>query len=256
METQIQKSWRGRNELPVLKRLDLKFDVQLLREDLKVFAAGKVWDGLGSDYASLCETHTRLPKMFFRPEELEGIDCVCDLDWEKSSYQQLSLTEFDPSYDLNRREEKSGSVWDTRVAKRSPKAEQRWFGKSKKDVPGYLAFVLNSVKGAHRARFAQLAPQNRVKPHIDYDTLYGIRIHIAIDTNEFCYNGGWDHEGQEVRHHIPADGSVWFVNPGVKHYAVNDGKTPRNHLIISVDSQELLDPVGRKEAFDHPTRHI
>jgi hypothetical protein len=35
-------------------------------------------------------------------------------------------------------------------------------------------------------------------------------------------------------------GSVWFVNPGVKHYAINNGATSRNHLIISMDSQEFL----------------
>ena len=54
-----------------------------------------------------------------------------------------------------------------------------------------------------------------------------------------CFNGGWDKSGNEVKQHIPADGSVWLVNPGVKHYAVNGGNTARNHLIISLDSQDL-----------------
>lgn len=39
---------------------------------------------------------------------------------------------------------------------------------------------------------------------------------------------------------MPADGHVWFVNPGVKHFAVNHGSTERVHLIISADSQSLL----------------
>jgi len=233
-------SWKSRFELPVLKRLNLTVDLERLKAELGDFASGKVWDGLGSDYASLCETHTRLPKMFFTEQELEGVSCVCDIDFTKSSYQQLSLTEFDDTYSLDERTEKSGSAWDERVAKQKPEADERWFRKLKTDVPPYMREILASFPGSHRARFALLAPHSNVKPHIDYDTLYGIRIHIALETNEGCFNGGWDKEGNEVRNHIPADGSVWFINPGVKHYAVNEGDTPRNHLIISLDTQSII----------------
>lgn len=236
----MHTTWKNRWELPVIRRLDFRVDIDRLRSELREYAAGKVWDGLGSDYASLCETHTKLPKMFFKDQELEGIDCVCDLDWTKTSYQQLSITEFDESYDLEQRKEKSGSVWDERIAKHKKDADERWFRKVKDDVPQYMREIMQMFPGAHRARFSTLAPRSTVKPHIDYDTLYGIRIHIALETNEHCYNGGWDQEGNEVKYHIPADGTVWFVNPGVKHYAVNDGDTPRNHLIISLDTQSIL----------------
>jgi hypothetical protein len=236
----MHTTWKNRWELPVIRRLDFRVDINRLRKELGDYAQGKVWDGLGSDYASLCETHTKLPKMFFKDQELEGIDCVCDLDWTKTSYQQLSITEFDEDYDLTQRTEKSGSVWDERIAKHKKDADERWFRKVKDDVPPYMREIMQMFPGAHRARFSTLAPRSTVKPHIDYDTLYGIRIHIALETNEHCYNGGWDQDGNEVKDHIPADGSVWFVNPGVKHYAVNDGDTPRNHLIISLDTQSIL----------------
>ena len=97
--------WKSRYELPVIDRLDYRFDINRLRDELKQFAQNKVWDGLGSDYAHMCETHTKLPKMFFKEEELKEVDCVCDLDWETSSYQQLSLTEFDETYDLSQCEQ-------------------------------------------------------------------------------------------------------------------------------------------------------
>lgn len=236
----MHTTWKNRWELPVIKPLDFRVDINRLRTELSDFSKGKVWDGLGSDYASLCETHTKLPKMFFKDEELEGIDCVCDLDWEKTSYQQLSITEFDEEYDLSQRTEKSGTVWDERIAKHKKDADERWFRKIKEDVPPYMREIMAMFPGAHRARFSTLAPRSTVKPHIDYDTLYGIRIHIALETNDQCYNGGWDQDGNEVKYHIPADGSVWFVNPGVKHYAINDGDTARNHLIISLDTQSIL----------------
>ena len=237
----MSRNWKSRHNLPVIAQLDYRFDIERLQQELKQFAADKIWDGLGSDYANMCETHTKLPKMFFKEEELDKVDCVCDLDWEKTSYQQLSLTEFDETYDLSQRTELSGSAWDNRVAKQDPKADERWYRKVKNDVPSYLREVLDTFVGSHRTRFANLAPNSEIKPHIDYDTLYGVRLHIALETNNKCFNGGWDKHGNEIKQHIPADGSVWLVNPGVKHYAVNGGNTTRNHLIISVDSQEIIE---------------
>lgn len=235
--------WKSRYELPVIKKLNLRFDIERLKAELKNYSGGRLWDSLGSEYASLCETHTRLPKMFFKEDELKNVSHVCDLDWQHTSYQQLTLTEFDPDYNLLNRKEHSGSCWDQRIAKKAPDADERWYRKLKMDTPDYLKQILTSIKGAHRARFARLAAKSEVKPHIDYDTLYGIRIHIPIETNENCVNGGWDREGHEVIEHLPADGSAWFVNPGVKHFARNDGNSPRTHLIVSVDSQELVSSI-------------
>lgn len=234
-------TWKNRHELPVIKRLNIRFDIEKLRKELESYSENKVWDSLGSDYASLCETHTRLPKMFFKDEELKNINHVCELDWKNTSYQQLSLTEYDSTYTLNERTEKSNTIWDKKIAKNNSNADERWFRKIKNDVPPYMKYIINFFEGkAHRVRFANLFGNSVVKPHIDYDTTYGIRLHIAITTNKDCYNGGWDKNLNEIREHIPSDGSVWFVNPGVKHYAVNNGNTSRNHLIISLDSQYIL----------------
>ena len=244
------KKWKKRNELPVLAKLDISVDIEKLREELKTFEAGKTWDGLGYDYAFMCETHTKLPKMFFNEKELSQVDCITELDWEKASYQQLSLVEFDEGFDLSQRTEKSNTAWDKRIAKGKPEADERWYRKMKNDVPEYMREVYNLFPGAHRSRFARLAPKSDIKPHIDYDTQYGIRLHIAIDTNESCFNGGFDKDGNEIKYHIPADGSVWFINPGYKHYAVNEGDTPRNHLIISIDSQEVLEKYLKDTVYD------
>ena len=56
----------------------------------------------------MCETYTKLPSMFFKKEELEGVERACDIDWERASYQQISLVDFDESYNLDQRTEKSG----------------------------------------------------------------------------------------------------------------------------------------------------
>ena len=233
---------KKRYALPVLKRLNLQFDIEELQQSYEQFIKGRIWDGLGNEYASLCEKHTKLPKMFFKDEELKKVNHICDLEWEKTSYKQLSLTDFDEKFKLNasKKKKKEASIWNHRIALRSPKADERWFSKIKKDVPEYLRFVLNTIGNTHRTRFASLAPKSLIKPHIDYNTDYSIRIHIAIKSNNQCVNGGWDKDGNLHESHIPADGSAWFINPGVRHFANNEGKTERVHLIISVDSQRLL----------------
>jgi len=237
----MSAKWKSRFELPVIGKLDIRVDIDRLRKELAEYSKDKVWDGLGSEYVSLCETHTKLPKMFFKDEDLSGVARVCDLNWETASYRQLSITEFDETYSLEDRTEKSNSVWDTRIAKHKVEADERWFKKIKSDVPPYMKEILAKFDGkAHRTRFSNLSAKSSVKPHIDYDTTYGIRLHIAVNTNDQCYNGGWDKDGNEIKFHIPADGSVWFINPGVKHYAINNGDCDRNHLIISVDSQSIL----------------
>jgi hypothetical protein len=234
--------WKSRKELPLLKKLGIKFDADQLLNAYRDYEKCHTWDGLGSEYASLCKTHTKLPKMFFRPDELEGANTICEMDWKNLSYQQLSLTEWDDSYSLNERKEKSLSRWDTRIAKGKPEADERWYRKRHNDLPGYFHHVLDSLgaEKTHRARFAKLLPHSKVKAHIDYDTTYGIRLHIPIITNDKCWFGGTAADGSEEKHQMLADGSVYFINPGLKHWATNEGDEERVHLIISVDSHDLI----------------
>lgn len=236
--------WKKRTELPVYKQLkQFSFDPDLLREAYQEYVNNKTWDGIGNEYAAMCETYTKLPSMFFKKEELEGVERACDIDWERASYQQISLVDFDESYNLDQRTEKSGTRWDTTVAKNNPRADERFFRKRHQDVPEYFNHVLDTIgrEIVHRTRFAKLNPKSQIKPHIDYNTEYGIRLHIPIITNEGCTFGGIDPvTGETQERHFPTDGSVWFINPGVKHWAKNDGDQERVHLIISVDSQEIL----------------
>src|SRR5690606_9545729 len=175
--------WKNRFDLPVMARLPIQIDIDKLKAEMKDFIHNRSWDGLGAEYSSLCESHQRLPKMFFTREELELHGCISDLNWEYSSYKQLALTEFDKNYSLSNRTEMSGSLWDTRIAKKNPKADERWFRKKVKNLPPYMSEIIDQLGGVHRSRIAALAPGARVKPHIDYDTLYGIRLHIALETN-------------------------------------------------------------------------
>ncbi len=232
--------WKKHNEVPPYRRLDYQFDIDSLRRDLEIFKERqKEWDGLSSDYGGLCRSHTGLPKMFFATEELEKVSCLSEVEWSKASYAQMSLTEFDDGFSLKDRTTKSQSHWDRRIAKNDPAADERWYRRVKESVPPYLKEVLNTFEGFHRSRIARLAPHSEIKPHVDYDTTYSLRVHIPIQTNDGCRNFFiLNDQREEV--HFPADGSAWLINPGILHGAYNSGSEFRDHLIISVDSQELL----------------
>jgi hypothetical protein len=242
MEIQSQAPWKSRENLPVAARLNIQFDPVQLLAAYNEFTAARRWDSLGSEYIQLCETHTRLPRMFFKDEEIKNVSHICEMDWENVSYQQMTLTEIDADYSLDQRTQKSQSVWDHRIAKRKKSADERWYRKRTTGLPPYLHKVLDDLglNETHRARFAKLKAGSQIKPHIDYDTTYSIRVHIPIITNEKCFFGGINSAGKAETFHMPADGFVWFINPGIKHWAENLGSEDRVHLIISIDSHELI----------------
>lgn len=232
--------WKTRYELPVIAKLNFSVDIDKLKKEVEEYVQKKSWDAFGSEYYKLCEAYTIIPETFFEKAYNDTGD-MCNIDWETSPYRQIGITEFDSDFSLEKRNVKSYSPWDKRISRKDPILDERWYRKMKDDVPPYLKEILQNFNNVHRTRFSELAPNSEVKPHIDYDTTYSIRLHIAITTNDGCVNGGWDKNGNEVIHHIPADGSVWFINTGVKHYAKNMGDTPRNHLIIGLDDQSVIE---------------
>lgn len=232
---------KKRNELPGWKKLDLSFDIERLRADLNLLESRVSWDGLNAEYRSLCEIFEQLPPFFME----EGYDV--STHGESVAYKQLALTEFDSQFSLNQRLERSGTFWDKTSPHRNPKADERFYRKLRDNIPDYLLHVVKTFSPyVHRARFARLAPGHMVKPHIDYDTSYSIRLHIPIVTDESCKIGVQYKDGSKEEVHFAADGSVYFVNQGLLHWATNPSANPRVHLILSVDSQKFLNLVPQK----------
>ena len=46
--------------------------------------------------------------------------------------------------------------------------------------------------------------------------------------------------GKSIKKHLPADGQVYFLNTGLKHWAENNSNENRIHLIVDTKSQEDL----------------
>lgn len=225
--------WKSRDHFPVISKIkDLQFDSEQLLKDYFKILETKKYDSLGKEYDGLCKTHNKLPSFFLKTNENTDAH---------ASYSQLALSEWDENYSLDKRPSRSGTIWDRTYAKKNILADERFYGKPIDGIPSYLASVLKEFRPyLHRCRFAKLNPHCEVKPHIDYDTTYSIRLHIPILTNDKCINGGISKDNVIIETALPADGTVWFVNQGVKHWAKNDGDTPRVHLILSIDSQKFI----------------
>ena len=219
--------WKNKKQLPVFKKLkQFHFDVDKLVESYYE-SLDKDWNSMTNEYSKFTDVHKETTKAF-------------DKD-----YAQLALTTFDDNFSLSDRTEKSGSIWDRRVAKGNPNGDERFYRKRKEDIPEDINHVLDTIGKdvVHKTRFALLPAGAEIKPHVDHDTKYGLRIHIPIITNDRSVYGGVDNEGNVHEEHFPADGGAWFINPGVRHWVRNEGDTGRVHLIVSCDSQEILDEV-------------
>ena len=227
---------KKRANLPALLKLKMTVDIERLRAEFNEMETRANWDGLGAEYAGLCIQHDQLPPFFLKEGEQTHGGAAGD-----ASYQQLALSEFDPAFDLTMRSERNGTFWDHKSPKNATQADERFYRKPVAGIPTYMASVLDRFRPAlHRARFAKILPNSEVKPHIDYDTTYSVRLHIPIETSAECLIGINAPEGI-IEQHLPADGSIWFLNQGHKHWATNPTTKPRVHLILSIDSQSVLE---------------
>ena len=104
----------------------------------------------------------------------------------------------------------------------------------------YIEEVLDMFSEPTRTRFCVIEPGGYMKPHIDYNTDYSVRYQIPITTNDWCHVGVQRKGEKPELIHMPADGSIWFMNQGFNHAAWNMGKTDRVHLIICVNGQDEL----------------
>jgi hypothetical protein len=161
-------------------------------------------------------------------------------------YRQLYLTEFDESKSNGEIKSTEKSIYSRtkRLNKNStlytPEADELNYGIRNSLVTGILTNILNSFTSkVTRVRFAYLAPNYSIKPHVDYDPSYICRYHIPLITNKDCMIGSYN--GNYItKTHFPADGRVYFLNTGKKHWAENFSNKPRIHLLIDVHGQDEM----------------
>ena len=90
-----------------------------------------------------------------------------------------------------------------------------------------LGEVLASLENIGQARLLKLESGESYTAHTDPDD----RIHLPIITNEYSFLV--DISNNHL-YHLPADGSLWYMDTSCTHVAANWGPRPRIHLNIRV----------------------
>lgn len=81
-----------------------------------------------------------------------------------------------------------------------------------------------------RVRLMFLEPGKSYSMHMDSEP----RLHIAIKTNKNALITIRNSFGDMVNEHIPANGSLWWIDTTKMHTATNNGSSDRIHLVASI----------------------
>jgi hypothetical protein len=221
-----------RHLLPNFKKINLEFNVDKLKQALQ--SSPQKFDDLLSGYKDISEAFPHDEESFGlafptaeearqyckemgRPIAVYSDNGRWRIGKESLLYFQMAITEYDGVGDPK---------LETSYAKLVSWAKGTYFEK-----------VIDSFKGGvTRVRVARMLPGCHVKKHIDYNTDFSVRYHVAINSED----GNWlevHRRGESERLHIPEDGSCWFVNQGWPHEAKNEGPQIRDHLVLSVKNQ-------------------
>ncbi len=232
----------SRHSYPFLVKTDYKFDLDKLREEMVAIEKENGWDDMTNEsklVAGLIQGRKRLT------------DAFANEDGQYHDYKQMIVTDIDRSaVDENKYAKVDDSekftTYKTDMKRKTAIQDEALYGnlRSVMDVAPYTSEMLKSFPDPlARVRYAKLKPNFAIKPHIDYNTTYGMRYHIALYTNDKCKVGfrrNKTHEFEEF--HIPADGHLYYFNQGFEHFANNYSDEERIHIVIGLGGQNLMEP--------------
>lgn len=254
---------KKRQHLPLMAKLNFKVDIDKLKAEF--FQMGydnyEMYNGL--DYGNNTEdglvVRRVLLEYFLTDEEKEARKDKLVADGG-DAYKMLCLTEFNGDPESHSKgladELKESGLTPQQFARRlekvsdpshpnyTPIADEKLYDKRNKYCKGYVAEVLDliekNVGHVARTRYAVLKAGEEIKPHLDINTDKAIRIHIPLITHEDVIVGTQGKK-RTVEKHMPADGGVWFLNQGYKHWVKNDSNVDRVHLVVVVIGQNGIE---------------
>lgn len=233
----ITKQRKGKHDYPHVGKLKLTFDIERLRAEVgEMFAASIKED------KNTTETQYRLNKRngdkfikdyeeFIKNYSSITFHKITDESEEFAKTVDKKLDEFSP-LDRQRGMVYTGSKYY------HPYYDERNYTVFTENCTGYIREVLESFESTTcRAAIVLLKPGQRITRHIDVGPEFVIRTHIPLWTNPdatmgFRTKGGWH------QYHLPSDGSVYAVNTGIEHWAMNIGDADRYQLRVCLLSQE------------------
>lgn len=252
---------KKRQHLPLMAKLNLSVDIEKLQKEFKDLGYDNwsLYDGLKSENASENGRIVRrvLLEYFLNDKELEERKGK-EVTEGGESYKMLCLTDYNNKEKMDEKSikdylkdtspqglaRKLEKISDPNHPLYIPEADEKNYDKRNTYCKGYVNEIMDLIeeKVGHvtRSRFAVLMPGEEIKPHMDINTDKAIRIHIPLFTKKECIVGV---KGKKtsIEKHLPADGSVWFLNQGFTHWVKNNSDVPRVHLVFSVVGQKSID---------------
>lgn len=212
-------------KLPDIVKLPFTFDISRLQKEL--LSINHKFVGVLAANGTLCANNHGLVKQVY--DHFEQINLTVFNDQPS----EMSLELCESTYAMN-----SAKRRIRRVDIDAGLDERNYNSPTNEFTGTYFEEVVNTFScPAIRVRLTKLVAGKSLVPHIDYDPSYATRIIIPIVTNDKVINQFWRKE-QYTEYHLPADGSAFFLNTGIKHNVVNNGDTDRIALMFSLDGTE------------------
>ena len=247
---QIIKTRKNKKSLPLIGRLKKKINVQAAKDQLLPLLKEneeKLKNGLLELDPSATE-HT------YDLKKKDGEDFIDNYDEFYKRYSAIGFQEMtDEAKNMGFKMKKAVSdftpvqrlkgMTNTASEFYHPYYDERNYTKPTNYCTDYINEFLHSFKSIScRSAVVALHPGRFITKHFDIGAEYITRLQIPIVTNENAVIGvkttnGWN------EYHLPADGSIFLVNAGVEHYAINSGNDVRYQIRVCLQSQEDLEDI-------------
>jgi len=247
-----------RKDFPFFQKMPIKVDIDLIKKELEILELRNDWNDINPEtkyYESLLKRREHLLAAF-----ADNTDAASINEMTFNNYNQIVLTEFDENtyqgvkdqeidYITDMSQNKKYSRYKKDVLEIMAEQNEKNYGRHREiisDLPNIKKLLTSFKNKVTRARFARLKSKSDIKPHIDHNVHYGVRYHLALETNKDSYLAVRRNPHQDFQYfHVPADGHLYFLNIGFEHFAVNNGDKDRIHLVIGVNGLDDLIPFAR-----------
>ena len=232
----ILKSRKTKKDYPHVAVLNRKLDIVRLQDEISALLLANSAD------SNTTETHYRLNKV-------NGAKFIKDYETVIKNYSSITFhkitkhaedyaTSISKTIDEFSPLDRLKGMVDTGSKFYHPLYDERNYTELTSHATGYIKEILEGFESTScRAAIVVLRPGQRISRHFDIGPDFIIRLQIPIFTNTECSMGFKTHNGW-AQYHLPADGSMYAVNAGVEHWAMNTGASTRFQLRICLTSQE------------------
>ena len=239
---------RKRRELPTLAKIPgVKFDIEKLREEAKRMS--EKWANVYQANRGLCAVHEELAA-----DNYHHFDQITLTYFEESLNEMEDITQLKQECKLIA---SSDSLGETKHAKYrtktrvldglpAPMNEHNWHHPLPIYEGSYIQQAIESQFKATpiRVRLTRIrAGSPGLSKHMDYDTVYAIRVIVPIDGTDGVYNHFW-RQGEKKTFAMEPDGSAYFLNVGFAHAVEHTGNEDRIALMFSLPTQEDIADLG------------